>query len=81
MLILLRLIHHKFFKSNIFNYCRVLVCLFNKICIKLLKVFVCLFNKTYIKLSKNADSARAELTVNLNSQYARVEFITNLKSQ
>jgi len=50
-------------------------------CIKLLKMLVCLFNKTHIKLSKNADSAKVRLTVNLNSQYIRVKFITDLKSQ
>jgi len=44
------------------------------------KMLVYLFNKIYIKLSMNADSAKVELTVNLNSQYAKVKFITDLKS-
>jgi len=80
MLILLKLIYHESFKSNILSCHRMLVYLFNKIYIKLLKVLVYLFNKTCIKLLKNTDSAKTELTVNLNSQYVKVKFITDLKS-
>jgi len=65
MLILQKSIHYEFFKSNILSCHRVLVCLFNKMCIKLLK---------------SADSVKVKLTVNLNNQYARVKFITDLKS-
>jgi len=54
VLILLKSIHYKSFKSNILNCHRVLVCLFNKMCIKLSKVLVYLFNKMCIKLSKSA---------------------------
>jgi len=49
--------------------------------IKLLKVLICLFNKMHIKLSKSADSAKAELTMNFNSQCVKVKFITDLKNQ
>jgi len=81
MLILLKLIHHEFSKLNILSYCKVLVCLFNKMHIKLSKnVLVCLFNKIHIKLLKSADSARTELTMYLNSQCAKTEFIIDLKN-
>ncbi len=45
------------------------------------RILVYLFNKTHIKLSENADSARVKLTMNLNSQYVKTEFITDFKSQ
>jgi len=44
------------------------------------RVLVYLFNKIHIKLSESADSVKAELIVNLNSQYVKIKFITDLKS-
>jgi len=35
----------------------------------------------HIKLSESADSVKVRLIMNLNSQYVKTEFITNLKSQ
>jgi len=80
MLILLKSIHCESSESNILSYCRMFFCLFNKMYIKLSKMLVYLFNKTCIKLSESADSVKVKLIVNLNSQYAKIRFITDLKS-
>jgi len=48
MLILLKSIYCESFKLNILNCHRVLVCLFNKMCIKLSKVCLFVYSTKYI---------------------------------